>query len=84
MLNSTRRHNYRNEALKLRALLLSACKLLEDYGVEMPASVASWWAAQKSLALIHRVKRSEFGVLQMAIDAEEKRLEAINDETTNS
>lgn len=75
------RKNYRNEALKLRALLLSACKRLEDYGVEMPARVASWWSVQKSLALIGRVKKSEFGVLQMAIDAEEKRLEAMNDAT---
>ena len=80
-----RRHanrlNWRNEAVKLRALLLAASRRLEEYGVEMPDRVREWWAVQKSLAIAGRVKRSEFGVLQMAIAAEEKRQEDLSDAT---
>lgn len=62
------RYNYRNEAVKLRALLLSACKRLDEYGTEMPDRVARWWQVQKTLALVGRVRKSEFGVLQTAIE----------------
>jgi hypothetical protein len=76
----THRHNWRNEAVKLRAIAISACKRLDEYGVEMPDRVAEWWKTQKSLALMGRVRKSEFGVLQMAIAAEEAREEALHRE----
>jgi hypothetical protein len=72
------RRNRRNECIRLRALLLSACKRLDEYGIEMPDRVARWWQAQKALALMGRIRKSEFGVLQQAIAVEEAREEALN------
>ena len=69
------RHNWRNEAVKLKALLYSACQRLEMYGTEMPARVTEWWKAQKALALMGRVRKSEFGVLQTLMAREEAREE---------
>jgi len=71
--------NRRNKAIKLRALLLSACKRLDEYGIELPDRVHEWWKAQKNLALIRRMQSSEFGVLQQALAAEEERERKLNE-----
>lgn len=73
------RLNWRNEAVKMRSLLLSACRELERYGVQMPDRVQEWWTAQKSLARARKVQQSEFGVLQTLIAEEEARAERHND-----
>lgn len=71
------RHNWRNEAVKLRAITLSACKRLEEYGIEMPDRVKEWWVVQKRLALLGRIRKSELGLIQEAIAVEEARQEQL-------
>lgn len=41
-------HSYRNEAVFLRYLLKSACRLLDMYGIELPTELSMWWASRKT------------------------------------
>jgi hypothetical protein len=63
------RRNSRNEAISLRALLVSACRVLEEYYPEMmPLHVKEWWAAHKSMTTRKR---------EMKQDAEAARLTSV-------
>ncbi len=48
------RRNSRNECVKLRKLLLSACSKLEMYGIAPGQDLDRWYKAQKTLATVRR------------------------------
>jgi hypothetical protein len=52
------RHNWRNRAKQYEGLLMAACRRLDEYFVEMPVDVASWW---KTRTFIQQLERSRNG-----------------------
>lgn len=65
------RINYRNENIKLRLLLESTCRTLDEYFPEsdvMPARVREWWGIRKRARVQERVEASEAGVADAAVE----------------
>lgn len=55
---------------KLRLLLESACRALDEYFPDsdvMPARVQEWWDPRKRAMIQERIDRSEAGIADMAL-----------------
>ena len=53
------RFNRRNELLKLQLLLRSACRLLDQYGIEFTVDLGRWWGVQRNLELLRKLREAE-------------------------
>lgn len=54
--------NWRNEAVKYKRLLYSACNTIQQYWPEqMAEDVEKWWQAQRNLARLRRISAADCG-----------------------